>query len=277
VAVYRRSRRHRFFLVLLVLTSITVITLDYRDQGGGTLESVRRSARDALAPIQSFASNLFEPVGNFFGGLTRYGSLKEENARLRAEVEKAKGDQLGSEGAERERQALLDLMRLDFASTIPAVAARVVSASPSNFQDTVVIDRGSDHRLAVGLPVVTGSGLVGRVQQVSKTRATVQLVTDRSSNVGVRMTGSSQIGVASGNGSKEPLRVDFVAADTKVAAKEVVVTSGLEGSAYPPEIPVGTVRAAEKPPGAIQQEIRVDPAVDMDRLEFVKVLLWGKG
>src|SRR5262249_1642415 len=72
-----RSRRHRFFLVLLVLTSITVITLDYRDAGNGTLESIRRTARDALAPIQSATSNVLEPVGNFFGGITKYRSLQK--------------------------------------------------------------------------------------------------------------------------------------------------------------------------------------------------------
>ena len=278
MAVYRRSRRHRFFLLLLVLTSITVITLDYRDAGGGALESVRRGARDALAPLQSAASNVFEPVGNFFGGLTRYGSLKAENARLRAELDQARGNQLESEGAEREREALLDLMRLDFASAIPAVTVRVVSESPSNFQNTVVVDRGSDKGVAVGMPVVTGAGLVGRILEVSRTRATVQLLVDRASNVGVRLTGSGQIGVASGTGANEPLKVDFVVAGTKLAEGEAVVTSGLPGSAFPPEIPVGRVKAFHTPPGAVQQEITLDPSVDLQRLEFVKVLLWsGQG
>jgi rod shape-determining protein MreC len=166
-------------------------------------------------------------------------------------------------------------MRLDFASTIPTVPARVVSISPSNFQNTVVIDRGSDNRLVEGMPVVSGAGLVGRVLQVSRTRATIQLVTDRSSNVGVRLTGSGEVGVATGTGSKEPLKVDFVAVGTPVTDGEAVVTSGLPGSAYPPEIPVGNVRSAHKAPGAIQQEITVNPAVDLQRLEFVKVLIWG--
>jgi rod shape-determining protein MreC len=168
-------------------------------------------------------------------------------------------------------------MRLDFASTIPTVAARVTSTSPSNFQNTVVIDRGSDRGVAVGMPVVTGAGLVGRVLEVSRVRATVQVVADRSSNVGVRLTGSGEIGIASGTGDKEPLKVDFVAAGTKLTPGEAVVTSGLPGSAFPPEIPVGRVKAFHTPPGAIQQEITVDPAVDLQRLEFVKVLLWGQG
>ena len=275
MAVYRRSRRHRFLLLLLVLTSITVITLDYRGPGGGSLDSIRSGARDALAPLQSAAGDALAPVGNFFGGVTRYRSLQKENARLRAELDKARGDQLLSEGAERERQALLELMRLDFAATIPSVAARVISTSPSNFQNTIVVDRGTEHRIAVGMPVVTGAGLLGRVLEVSKTRSTVQLVTDRSSSVGIRLTGSGQIGVATGGGAKEPLHVEFVAATTEVKEGEAVVTSGLEGSAYPPEIPVGKVRSFLKLPGAVQQDITIDPAVDIDRLEFVKVLLWG--
>ncbi|MDQ4096589.1 MAG: rod shape-determining protein MreC, partial [Actinomycetota bacterium] len=191
------------------------------------------------------------------------------------ELDEARGDALATEGAERERQALLDLMRLDFASTIPTVAARVTATSPSNFQNTVVIDRGSDRGVAVGMPVVTGAGLLGRVLEVSRARATVQVVADRSSNVGVRLTGSGEIGVASGMGDREPLKVDFVAAGTKLTRGEAVVTSGLPGSAFPPEIPVGRVKDFHTPPGAIQQEITVEPAVDLQRLEFVKVLLWG--
>jgi cell shape-determining protein MreC len=81
--------------------------------------------------------------------------------------------------------------------------------------------------------------------------------------------------VASGTGAGDPLNVDFVPAATKVTEGEAVVTSGLSDSAFPPEIPVGKVRTARTPPGAIQLEITVDPSVDLARLEFVKVLLWS--
>ncbi len=275
MAVYRRSRRHRFLLVLLVLTSITAITLDYRDQGAGALEGIRQGARDVIAPLQSAAARALAPVGDFFGGITRYGSLEKENARLRQELDEARGEVLAAEGAERERRALLELQRLDFAQTIPAVVSRVISDTPTNFQSTVVIDRGSDQRVTVGMPVVTGAGLVGRVLEVSRSRATVQLLTDRASNVGVRLTGSGEVGVAIGTGTGDPLKVDFVSATAQVTEGEAVVTSGLQQSAFPPEIPVGTVRSARSGPGEVQQEITVDPAVDLNRLEFVRVLMWG--
>ena len=274
MAVYRRSTRHRFLLVLLVLTSITVITVDVRGGGSGVMESFRRAARDAFAPVQSAADDVINPVGDFFGGLFRYGHLKSENARLRHQLADARGKAAAASSADRERQELLALQKLSFADTIPTVAARVVATSPSNFQLTVEIDRGLPAGIKKGMPVVTGAGLVGKVIAVSQERATILLLTDPSFNVGIRLAGSGDVGVARGNGTRTPLPVDLVDVGTKVAGDEVVVTSGLQGSVFPPGIPVGKVRSAKVQPGSLQHEISIDPVVDLSRLDFVKVLIW---
>jgi rod shape-determining protein MreC len=274
VAVYRRSTRHRFLLLLLVLTSITVITVDVRGGGSGVLESFRRGARDAFAPIQSATDSVTSPVGDFFGGLFRYGHLKSENAQLRRQLADARGKASKAASSERERQELLALQKLTFAESIPTVAARVVATSPSNFQLTVEIDRGIPAGLKKGMPVVTGAGLVGKVVAVSQDRATVLLLTDPSFNVGIRLSGSGDVGVARGNGNRQPLPVDLVDVGTKVTGQEVVVTSGLQGSIFPPGVPVGKVRSATVPPGSLQHQISIDPVVDLARLDYVKVLLW---
>ena len=52
------------------------------------------------------------------------------------------------------------------------------------------------------------------------------------------------------------------------------MTSGLQGSVFPAGLPVGRVRAAKVPPAALQQQIDIDPIVDLARLDYVKVLLW---
>lgn len=274
MAVYRRSRRHRFVLLLLVLTSVTVITLDFRSRGSGVLESIRDGAADVVAPVQSAVEGALAPVGDFFGGLTRYGELRDENARLRRQLDEARAEVLRNEGSERERQSLLDLQQLDFATEIPTVPARVVSTSPSNFQLTITIDRGTDAGVAKGMPVVAGAGLVGRVIDVSRLRSTVLLITDPSSNVGVRLQSSGDVGVARGAGIREPLPIDLVRVETKVFEAEAVVTSGLQGSIFPPEIPVGRVRETSVAPGALQQKITIDPVVDLSRIQYVKILQW---
>jgi rod shape-determining protein MreC len=274
VAVYRRSRRHRFFLVLLALTSVTVLTLDYRGAGNGALESVRRTARDAFAPVQSAADRAVSPVAGFFNTIGDLGSLRAENARLKRELEAARADAIRGADADRERQGLLQLQGLDYAGGLASVPARVISTAPTNFELTITIDRGTDAKLDVGMPVVTAAGLVGRVTEVSKVRATVLLITDPQSNVGVRLANSGEQGVARGGGPGNPLPLDLIGPDIPVDVGEPVVTSGLERGLYPPQIPVGRVKSVATPQGSLQKEIEINPAVDLLRIEFVRVLLW---
>jgi len=274
VAVYRRSRRHRFFLVLLALTSVTVLTLDYRGAGDGTLESVRQTARDTFAPVQAAADWVVSPVAGFFGSVGDFGDLRSDNARLRRQLDEARADAIRGADADRERRGLLQLQGLDYAGGLDSVPARVVSTAPTNFQLTITIDRGSDARLDVGMPVVTSAGLVGRIIQVSSARSTVLLITDPQSNVGVRLASSGEPGVARGGGTRNPMPLDLITTEVPVDVGEPVVTSGLERGLFPAQIPVGRVRSTSAPPGALQKEILLDPRVDLVRLEFVRILLW---
>jgi rod shape-determining protein MreC len=275
VAVYRRAARPRFILLLLVLTAITLLTLDQRGTGSGIINTVRSGARDAFAPVGRAADSVLEPVGNFFEGMIHYGDLKSENARLRDQNEALRGKALQAQDAERERQSLLAQQELDFAGDIPRVRARIVSTAASNFELTVEIDRGTNAGVTKGMPVVGGAGLVGRVVEASRNRATVLLLTDPTFSVGVRLAASGDVGVATGKGLHEPMKADLIEAATKVDKGEVVVTSGLQQSVFPPGIPVGTVSSATTPPGAQQQEVFIDPVVNVRRLEFVTVLQWS--
>lgn len=277
MAVHRRSTRPRFTLLLLVLTSITLLTLDYRADGTGVLGAIRGGARDVLAPLQDGADAVVEPLSNVVQGIVHRGDLERENARLRAQLEAERGSANRAADAERERRALLDIMDLPFLGDIPSVAARVTSTASSSFEMSVVIDRGTAHGLTRGLAVVSASGLVGRVAQVSRQRAVVVLLTDLRSSVGIRLTSSGEVGVARGRGGEEPLRVELIDPSVRVAKREVVVTSGLQQSIYPPGIPVGRVRSARVRHGRLEQDVTVDPVVDLRRLAFVRVLQWAPG
>ena len=274
MAVYRRSRRHRFFLVLLALTSVTVLTLDYRGADDGALRAVRQTARDAFAPLQAAADRVVSPVAGFFSTIRNFGDLKSENERLRRQLDEARADAIRGADADRERQGLLQLQGLDYTGGLDSVPARVISTAPTNFQVTITIDRGTDARVEAGMPVVTAAGLVGRVTEVSKLRSTVLLITDPQSNVGVRLANSGEQGVARGGGPRNPLPLELITTEVPVEVGEPVVTSGLERGLFPPQIPVGQVRSASVAPGALQKDILLDPSVDLLRIEFVRVLLW---
>lgn len=273
MAVYRRTSRPRFTLLLLILTAVTLLTLDER--GGRFVTAARDQARDAFAPVSDAASSVFDPIGNALQGVVHYGDLEAENARLREELAARDGDRLRAVDQERQLKALLDQQELDFVGDIPTVAARVIGGAPNAYQLTIELDRGRDHGVSPGMPVVAGAGLVGRITDASDTRSTVLLVTDPTSSVGVRLTGSGDTGVADGNGPGSPLDLRLIDPDTAVTVAEVVVTSGLQQSLYPAGIPVAKVVMAKSMPGALSQDVTAAPVVDLRRLSFVRVLQWG--
>jgi rod shape-determining protein MreC len=274
VAVYRRPSRSRFVLLVLVLTAITLVTLDSRSGGKGWTGSVRSGVHDAFAPVQDATHSVLQPVGDFFTGVVHYGDVKQENARLRDQLAKARSQQLQAADAQRELQLLLDQQHLAFAGNTPTVAAEVVDTSSSNFEESVQINKGKDAGIAVNMPVVTGGGLVGRVASVSAKRATVLLITDPTFGVGVRLP-TGETAVASGTGRDNPIRVDLIAPSVKLNVGDTMVTSGLQLERFPKDIPVGKVHTVSQAPGALQEAVTITPVVDLSRLEFVQVLQWS--
>ena len=270
MAVYRRTSRRRSVLVLLVLTSITLITVDARGNNGGVTRTVRDSARDAMAPVQEAVDDILSPVADWFDGVTQSADLKQENRVLRKQLAQVRGEAAQSRGARREIRELRRLAKLPYAIDLPGVDAQVIAGSPGNFESTIAVDKGSDAGIMTGMPVVTGDGLVGRVVQASGKRATVLLLTDPGSGVWVRLEDSGGTGVANGRAGSDLLRLDFVNPDFKVKPGELVFTTA--DSRYPSDIPVGRVVSVKKAPGAIEQTILLRPLAEIGRASVVKVL-----
>ena len=93
-----------------------------------------------------------------------------------------------------------------------------------------------------------------------------------SSAVGARLSVSGDMGVARGTATGRPLDLDLIDLDTQIAVGEPVVTSGLQGSRFPPGIPLGRVLRVR--PGTIHQKVSLRPVVDIERTVYISVLLW---
>jgi rod shape-determining protein MreC len=272
VALPRRTGRSRLTLALLILTSIGLLTLDFRH--AAFIESARRAAATVLSPLRGVATAAATPFSNGFHGITHYGDVRSENDRLRARVAELEGKAVTNANAAHELADLEHQLGIPWVGDIPKVAARVVSADISNFSHSVDIDKGSKDGIQVGMPVVTGAGLVGRITQVTSDRSTIQLITDPDFRVGVRVLPDNVLGTARGNGKGAPLTVDTGLDATAVVKKGLsVVTSGADRSAYPASIPVGTVQRTEKADGDLTLNLVVRPLADTRRLSFVSVLL----
>jgi rod shape-determining protein MreC len=273
VVAPRRTSRPRFTLLLIVLTAITLITLDYRADGGGVTGSIRDGARTALQPIGTAVDFVVTPVGNVIGGILDFGRVRRENAKLRDELAQARSTVQAAQDAKSQLQRIEDEIGVTSTSDIPSVAARVTGGSPSVLQLTIEIDKGKDDGITKGMPVVSGGALVGRIQRATGHRSTVQLLSDPGLSVGVRLARTGDLSVATGDGGD--MVMSLVEPNTEIHLNDAAVTSGLQQSEYPPGLPVGKVRSAKRDEAGLTQSVRLRPLVNLRRLSFVRVLQWA--
>jgi rod shape-determining protein MreC len=263
--------RTRF--AVLVLASVTLLTVGLRD--APIVREVREGASTVIGPVEGAVDTVTAPVRNAWHGVTDYDDLQRDNAELRAKVEAAKAEGVQTSDAERQLAELSASLDLPWAGNVETATARVMSGPRSNFSHAIEIDKGTDDGIAVGMPVVTGAGLVGRVSQATGGRSTVELLTDPEFRVGVRLSTTGDLGTASGQGRDDPLSVDSaISPAAKVPEGTGVVTSGVDRSAYPPGIPVGTVASSSQGSGGLALDLNVDPLVDVDQLSYLTVMLW---
>ena len=269
-----RPNRRRTILILLVLASITLITLDTRGGDNGIGGRVRNTARDVLAPVQDGVDNVTRPIEDWWDGVTRSGDIKAENRRLRRELQRARGQAAQAAAAVRDNRDLRRLAHLTFVGDLKGVDAQIILGSPGNFESTVALDKGTDDGIVVDQPVVSGRGLLGRIARASGRRSTVLLLTDRDSGVNVRDTRTNQRGIINGRPDSTLQQLENLDGPGDIKAGDILVTAGTTGGPFPPDIPVGRVVSAVQRPGDIQARITVRLFADAGSTEFVRVLEW---
>jgi rod shape-determining protein MreC len=253
-----------------------LLTVGLRD--APVVREVREGASAVIGPVEGAVDRVTAPVRNAWHGVTDYDDLQRENEELRAQAEAAEAEGVQTSDAERQLAELSASLDLPWAGNVETATARVVSGPRSNFSHAIEIDKGTDDGIAVGMPVVTGAGLVGRVSQATGGSSMVELLTDPGFRVGVRLSTTGDLGTARGRGRDDPLSVDSaISPGTEVPEGTGVVTSGVDRSAYPPGIPVGTVASSGQGSGGLALDLDVDPLVDVDQLSYLTVMLWTDG
>jgi rod shape-determining protein MreC len=270
----RDSARTRVVLALLLLTSFTLVTLDFRGGDDGPLSGLRGLAAAIFGPIETATAAAVRPVGGFLDDLRRFGRddtevalLRDENAKLRT--------QLRTSELARARAAELDkLLGLASRGQYKVLPARVVAVGPEQgFEWTATVDAGSGDGIKPDMTVLNGDGLVGRVKRVGPTTSTVLLAVDPTSSVGARLERSLQIGVVTGRGRKA-MSLELLDPQTTVSKGDRLVTFGSQRSVpFVPGVPIGEVTSVRQTPGALTRTATVTPYVSFTALDLVAVVV----
>jgi len=175
----------------------------------------------------------------------RFSQLAQDNARLRG---------------------LLDLGQVHSG----AIQAAVISREVDGWWQQILLNKGTLAGLRVGDVVEGPGGLVGLVGQVSLSTATVTLLTDPASRIGVWVARTRQHGLLSGVGTSRPV-LRFLDKDPQVRPGDVVLTSPAS-TLVPPNLPVGVVQSIDQRANPAPEAI-VQLSAPVDAIDWVEVLV----
>lgn len=269
----RRPQHRRYWIALIfLLLGLGTGAWHNRATQSGRADPTVTIVRGALAPPANALSRASRWVSAQTGWLFHGHAVADENRRLRERVAQLEGENV----ALREARIDYDRLHADLgfiqSSPVKLIPANIIGRRPDPKFDTFVLSVGTNNGVHVKSVVVTRSGVVGHVYEVTATTASVLMLTDQNTSVGVRVqrANSRATGVCKGDNSPL-LTVFYLPPDADIKKDDVIVTSGL-GGVYPPGRLVGTVLEVKEDKSSLLKRARVRPAVDFDRLEEVYVL-----
>jgi len=266
------SNRGRLLLIMLIVSSLLLITLDLR--GVPVITGIRNGVGTALNPIERFGNWVITPVKNLGSDLFHLGrtrstinKLKDENARLRSQLLLQKN----SQGQSAQLKAALDLAGQ---AKWNVVNAKVLAQGAAiSFTNTVTIDQGSRSGIKSNMTVVNGEGLVGVVKSVYPNSSVVLLASDPSFKIGVRVARTQSIGILSGQGSNQGVLELLDNTSTLKSMYVLLARGSSNNSPFVPGVPVGFVTKVPNSTSYVAQVADVTFYANLNALGIVSVVI----
>ncbi len=256
-------------LAFFALLGIALLVVDSRT---GLLNAMRQGIGTVLYPLQRTLLVPRDAVSISTDYLTEIHRLRAENAELRR-VEIANARQLLQvEQLAHENRQLRELMGARDRTAVRSVVAEVLYDTRDPFSRKLVLDKGLQHGVGIGQPVVDAQGVVGQVTRVFPLSAELTLVTDRNMTIPVQVQRNGLRAIASGGPEPGRMELRYMSVNADLKEGDVVATSGLD-SLYPAGLPVGRIVTVDRGRTGNFARVIVEPLAGVDRSRLLLVLL----
>jgi rod shape-determining protein MreC len=260
--------------ILVLLVGVPGTLLCWEAAAPAQTKAARSAIQTLLSPLVQSVRWGAVRLSKGLEFLVTAGQVRRDNSQLREKMSRLEAENSFL------REALSKYRRLDQGEALAEIGdwkvieADVVAYSGQHWARSLVIDRGAAHGVKPGDPVLHTKGLAGVVASVSAHTATVQLLNDPLSAVGVIVLPMRARGLVRGSGNPDTLEILLEDPSVELRRGQEVITSGMEGSLYPRGLPLGAV--GDRKPNRFGQVIaEVHPAVAFGQIEEVLVLSVG--
>ena len=235
--LFKQGASARVKMMVFACISIVLLLVDSQMR---TLGAVRQVVGTVLHPLQMAA---LLPRDAIYGAGEYFSSLAE----MKTQVDELKRQQIADAQALQQAQLrttennqLRRLMGAREQVPTKSMLAEVLYDARDASSRKIILDRGSNSDVALGLPVIDNQGVVGQVTRVFPFTSEVTLLTDKDQAIPVQLLRNGLRSVAYGRGKIGSLELRFTAPNADIKVGDIVVTSGLDGI-YPAGLAVARV------------------------------------
>lgn len=268
--IFSRGPSLQLRLFLAVLAAIGLIIADSKL---GVFMQIRTYMDTAVSPFYFLANGPRTLLDNMSERLATHQQLELENRALRQELLLKNSDLLLLGQFKQENARLRELLGSPLRQDEHKMVAQVISTDTDPYSDQVVIDKGTDHGVYEGQPVINDKGVVGQVIAVSRFTSRVLLICDVSHALPVQVLRNDIRVIAAGSGCTDDLQLEHLPNNIDIQVGDVLVTSGL-GGRFPEGYPVAVVSSVKVDNQRAYTVIQAHPTAGLQRLRYL-LLLWG--
>jgi rod shape-determining protein MreC len=250
----------RLVVAILLLSMIGLLILERQQHP--LIARMRSSANDILVPVVDVASTPSRWIDILLQNVHSWVVTRKENVTLKNENSMLRQWQQRAVLLEAENRRLRDLLHMEALPLLQYASARVIGNNAASMEHRLFVRLPTSRIFTNAMAVMTHQGLVGRLQQVGTSTATILLCTDANSRIPVITENSRIKAILVGNNTDTP-ELHYLPDDTKLTAGEPIITTG-DGGVFPAGIPVGVVMSSGSTP-------KVDLYMNRHTLEYVLI------
>ena len=266
--------KNKFFIVVLAIAIfVTVFTLTLSAMG--ITDPVKDLVNTLSVPLRYAVGYVEESAQGYLKYFSTIGKLDEENKALKDKIDELEGQLADAEALKQENERLKEYLEIkDNYPGFKFAEALIIGTEADNYTTVITLNKGSEHGIEIGMPVIVKSGLVGSVCEVGGHWCRVRVITEASASVGAYVVRSGVTGILEGDillKDKGECYLRYISHDSDVEVGDLVYTSGI-GSIYPEGLLIGEISEVETDESLRTKSAKVKLAVDFKDLKYLLII-----
>ncbi|CQR48007.1 Cell shape-determining protein MreC precursor [Paraliobacillus sp. PM-2] len=268
-----------FTILIGIIILVGLIGFSIRDRQ--SLTAPEQFAKDAISWMQQIIHTPVEYVSSIITNLDDMKNVYKENQRLKEELSQYQQTLYEIQELRKENEELssiIDKTDSDKLDAYHPIQASVTARSPEQWFQQVTINKGLQDGVEKNMAVITGKGMIGKIQSSSQFSSTVLLLNgfDRSNRISVKVNLPNQEEDASGfilgyDKEREALLLEFTDYDREIKEGTFVFSSGL-GGVFPKGLEIGEIKEVTMDQYGLSQVAYVETSADLSNVHHVIVV-----